>query len=99
VVEAGSAGLTPGIATTLSAKIPRKGDGGRFGRNVYVGVAHAAVSDGEFWMMSTPYGKRGYFYEEWECGGDRWKRVFVPATECPRIRNEFLEEQRSAITD
>jgi len=35
-----------------------------------------AVSDGEFWMMSTPYGKRGYFYEEWEHGGDRWKRVF-----------------------
>jgi hypothetical protein len=51
-----------------------------------------AISNGEFWMMSTPYVKRGYFYETWAHGGDRWKRVFVPATECARIRPEFLEE-------
>lgn len=56
-----------------------------------------AISDGDFWMMSTPYGKRGYFYEEWAHGSERWKRVFVPATECGRIRKDFLEEQRSTL--
>jgi hypothetical protein len=55
-----------------------------------------AVSGGDLWMMSTPFGKRGFFYEEWEHGGDRWMRVRVPATECNRISKEFLEEQRSA---
>ena len=47
--------------------------------------------------MSTPCGKRGFFYETWELAGPEWLRVRVPATECPRISKEFLEEQRSAM--
>lgn len=53
-----------------------------------------AVSDGDLWLMSTPYGKRGFFYECWEHGGDEWTRFSVKATECPRIAAEFLEEER-----
>jgi hypothetical protein len=34
--------------------------------------------------MSTPFGKRGFFYDAWTKGRD-WMRVRVPATECPRI--------------
>ena len=34
-----------------------------------------AVSDGDLWLMSTPYGKRGFFYECWEHGGPEWLRV------------------------
>ena len=43
--------------------------------------------------MSTPYGKRGFFWEEWEHGGDEWERISVPATECPRISAELLAEE------
>jgi hypothetical protein len=25
-----------------------------------------AVGQGDLWLMSTPYGKRGFFYECWE---------------------------------
>ena len=25
--------------------------------------------------MSTPYGKRGFFWEEWEHGGDEWESL------------------------
>ncbi len=53
-----------------------------------------AVSDGDLWLMSTPYGKRGFFYECWEHGGPEWARFCVKATECPRIAAEFLEEER-----
>lgn len=53
-----------------------------------------AVSDGDLWLMSTPYGKRGFFYECWEHGGREWARFRVKATECPRIAAEFLEEER-----
>lgn len=58
-----------------------------------------AVGDGDLWLMSTPNGKQGFFYESWEHGGDDWLRVRVPATECPRISKKFLEEQRSVIGD
>jgi hypothetical protein len=47
---------------------------------------------------STPYGKRGFFYECWEHDADEdWFRITVPATECGRISKEFLEEERRAI--
>ena len=53
-----------------------------------------ATGNGDLWLMSTPYGPRGFFWEEWERGGERWTRIAVPATECPRISKEFLEEER-----
>jgi hypothetical protein len=56
-----------------------------------------AVSDGDLWLMSTPYGKRGFFYESWEHGGPGWLRVSVKATECPRIKAAYLEEERREI--
>ena len=28
-----------------------------------------AVGDGDLWLMSTPFGKRGFFWEAWEKGG------------------------------
>lgn len=56
-----------------------------------------AVSNGSLWLMSTPYGKRGFFYEAWENGGPEWERIRAPATGCPRIRQEFLNEERAAM--
>jgi hypothetical protein len=56
-----------------------------------------ATSDGSLWMMSTPRGKRGFFYEEWEHGGADWERVRATAYDCPRIRREFLEEDRRTM--
>jgi hypothetical protein len=53
-----------------------------------------AVSRGALWLMSTPFGKRGFFYETWTHGGPEWERVRAPATECPRISSEWLEEER-----
>jgi len=56
-----------------------------------------AVGHGDLWLMSTPWGKRGFFHEVWEHGGDGWFRMSVPATECPRIAKDFLEEERKAM--
>jgi hypothetical protein len=56
-----------------------------------------AVSHGALWLMSTPFGKRGFFYEVWMHGGPEWERVRAPATECPRIPAEFLREERAAM--
>jgi len=51
-----------------------------------------AVSGGALMMLSTPYGKRGVFFEAWE-GGLEWERYEVPARDCPRISEAFLEEE------
>jgi hypothetical protein len=56
-----------------------------------------AVGDGDLWLMSTPNGKQGFFYESWEHGGEDWMRVRVPVTECPRISKKFIEEQRRVL--
>jgi hypothetical protein len=56
-----------------------------------------ATTGGVIWLMSTPNGKQGFFYEEWEYRQADWTRVSVPATECPRIGNEFLEEERRSL--
>jgi hypothetical protein len=56
-----------------------------------------AIGNGDLWLMSTPYGKRGFFYESWEHGGDLWQRVSVEAASCPRMDPEFLEEERAQL--
>jgi hypothetical protein len=56
-----------------------------------------AVSGGTLWLMSTPAGKQGFFYETWAHAGPEWERIRAPATECPRIRREFLEEERATM--
>ena len=56
-----------------------------------------AVGGGALWLMSTPHGKRGFFWETWTNGGPEWQRVKAAATECPRIGASFLEEERRAL--
>jgi Terminase large subunit, T4likevirus-type, N-terminal len=53
-----------------------------------------AVSGGTLWLLSTPFGKRGFFHEAWAHGGDGWERVCVRAEECGRIPASFLAEER-----
>jgi hypothetical protein len=55
-----------------------------------------AVSKGRLVALSTPWGKRGWFYEAWS-GDGPWERYRVSATECPRISPEFLAEERVAL--
>jgi hypothetical protein len=56
-----------------------------------------AVSGGTLWLMSTPFGKRGFFYEAWEHGGPDWTRIRITAAECPRISPAFLDEERATM--
>ena len=64
---------------------------------MYKALRDVAVGGGDLWMMSTPFGKRGFFYECWEHGGEMWERVQVAGAECERISRGFLEEERGAL--
>jgi hypothetical protein len=56
-----------------------------------------AVSGGRLIVLSTPFGKRGFFHQEWTEGGEDWHKVMIKATDVPRISAEFLEEERRAM--
>ena len=55
-----------------------------------------AVSQGRLVALSTPFGKRGWFHDEWH-GDSTWERVRITAEQCPRITKEFLAEERKAL--
>jgi hypothetical protein len=55
-----------------------------------------AVSGGKLICMTTPFGKRGFFYQEWT-EGQGWERVKITADQYPRISGEFLEEERRTL--
>lgn len=45
-------------------------------------------------LLSTPWGRRGTFYETWE-NGDDWERVGpIRGEDCSRISTSFLEQER-----
>ena len=51
-----------------------------------------ATSQGRLIALTTPAGKRGWFYESW-IGDDSLHRVRVTADQCPRISKQFLAEE------
>ncbi|HZU37927.1 MAG TPA: hypothetical protein VFA18_18540, partial [Gemmataceae bacterium] len=53
-------------------------------------------SKGQLIALSTPFGKRGWFFEEWE-RGQGWQRTRITARECPRISADFLAEEERAL--
>jgi hypothetical protein len=55
-----------------------------------------AATGGRFFGLSTPAGKRGWFYEAWT-KGEGWERVQVKAHECPRIKPGFLAEEMAQL--
>jgi hypothetical protein len=55
-----------------------------------------AVSQGRLIALSTPFGTRGFFYEEY-LNRAGWDYYEIPATMCPRITPEFLEEERRRL--
>lgn len=56
-----------------------------------------AVSNGEIVCLTTPWGQRGFFHDEWVNGGDGWERTLVTVEKCNRISAEFLTEERRTL--
>jgi Terminase large subunit, T4likevirus-type, N-terminal len=59
-----------------------------------------AVSQGRIILLSTPFGKRGFFFTEWTRQTENtWKKIKITADQCPRISQAFLDEEREALGD
>lgn len=57
-----------------------------------------AVSHGRLILLSTPHGKRGFFYDAY-LDRAKWHYYQISADECPRITKEFIEEERRTYGD
>jgi hypothetical protein len=55
-----------------------------------------AVSQGRLVALSTPFGQRGWFWQEWE-GTGPWQRVRITWRDCPRITPAFIAEETRAM--
>ncbi|MFO0876491.1 MAG: terminase family protein [Gemmataceae bacterium] len=55
-----------------------------------------AVSQGRLVALSTPFGQRGWFHQEW-VGSGPWQRFQVTWRDCPRITPEFIAEELRAL--
>lgn len=56
-----------------------------------------AVSSGRLVGLSTPWGKQGWFYEAWTDRDQDWHRVKMTGPECPRLSEDFLEQERREL--
>ena len=56
------------------------------------------ISRGRLALLSTPFGKRGFFHKEWT-EGEAWERIQVTAPECSRYTSEALELERRSVPD
>lgn len=57
----------------------------------------ATVPDSKLFLISTPKGKRGFFYREWISTSDKWFKLKVTAHMIDRISSEFLKEERESL--
>jgi Terminase large subunit, T4likevirus-type, N-terminal len=55
-----------------------------------------AVSGGSIILLSTPFGRRGFFHQVWAEAQD-WLKIQVTAEQCPRLSREFLAQERREL--
>ncbi len=58
-----------------------------------------AVSEGDLMLISTPQGKRGFFYDIWKDKSKTWKKYKVTANKTAHISKEFLKEERQSMPE
>lgn len=66
-----------------------------------------AASKGQLVALSTPFGKRGWFWEEWQHVEEdikwnrkpSWEAIKVKAEECPRLTPAFLAREHQSMGD
>lgn len=95
-------GLEKNVRTFSAARLIIINEAARVLDDLYRAVRPmVAVSGGRIIAMSTPWGRRGWFFEEWRGrqGVRPWLRIKVPATDCSRISPKFLEEERRTMGD
>jgi len=59
-------------------------------------VTPMLAAGGRLIAMTTPHGRRGWFYEAWAGDDPAWNRTRITAYDSPRITPQFLALERAA---
>ena len=51
-----------------------------------------------FILLSTPLGRRGFFWDTWANTAD-WLKIEINADQCPRFTQAFLREEKQTLPD
>ncbi len=59
-----------------------------------------AVRGSQLIMSGTPYGKRGYFYNEWANNeiSKKWSTYRIPTNKNPLVKAEYLQTMKNSMT-
>jgi hypothetical protein len=60
-------------------------------------VSRSTGGGGRLAALTTPWGKRGWFYEAWTDDSQDWERIKITANDCPRITEDFLAQERDEL--
>jgi phage FluMu gp28-like protein len=88
----GSRGFTPNLIVV--------DEGAQVSDELYLSIKPMmALGNAEMMILSTPFGKGGWFFDIWEDHEklERWQQFRVTAYECPRINADVLEEHRQTM--
>lgn len=58
-----------------------------------------AVSQGRLICLSTPFGQRGFFWEEWHSNSTDWHKIRIPWQDCQRITPSFIAQETRSLGD
>ncbi len=56
-----------------------------------------SVSKGRLVLLSTPYGKRGFFYEQFTQPTELWLKIEVKGSDCPRLSEDVLKSEKANL--
>lgn len=81
---------------TYSADLLIIDEAARVGDEVFSAISPmVAVTGGRIIAMSTPAGRRGWWYSA--SLSNRWEHLVAKASECPRIHKDFLEDELASL--
>jgi hypothetical protein len=68
---------------------------------LYKSIRPMLALEAELVLLSTPFGKAGFFFDVWTdaARAERFHRRRVTWSDCPRIRPEFIAEERLELGD
>lgn len=65
----------------------------------YAVLPMLSTTDGGIWLMSTPKGRTGFFYETWTAADPEWTRILGTVEDSPRITAKVLASHREQMPE
>lgn len=93
----------PGTESTIrtyTADLVIFDEASRIPDEVYYAVRPmVTITRGRKIAMTTPFGKRGWFYDAWTDPAQRWERFTATGIDCPRLTPDLLEAEWRGMGD